>query len=155
MEVLVKYRTPTEEHITLEVSGNTASGAPYMGRAAQRAMVVQALRSAIDTNTDIRDEDNYFNLMATPNYPELQPNMVVLNADRGETAYIIGDTPLGLADSATDIQAWANNDAGAVSTGEAGLVTRNTYLGLFYPSGITNDLSGNEVVVPASRMMLR
>jgi hypothetical protein len=126
-----------------------------MGRNAQRAMVVQALRASIDTNTDIRDEDNYFNLMATPNYPELQPNMVVLNGDRGDTGYIIGDTPLGLADSATDIQAWANNTAGAVSTGEAGLVTRNENLGLFYPSGITNDLSGNEVVVPASHMMLR
>ena len=146
---------PTITSTWVTVSGNSANGAPYMGRAAQRAMVVQALRSAIDTNTDIRDEDNYFNLMATPNYPELQPNMVVLNADRGETGYIIGDTPLGLSDSATDIQAWANNDAGATSTGETGLVTRNTYLGLFYPSGITNDLSGNEVVVPASHMMLR
>jgi len=146
---------PTETASWVTVSGNRADGSPYMGRSAQRAMVVQSLRSAIDTNTDIRDEDNYFNLMATPNYPELQPNMVVLNADRGETGYIIGDTPLGLADSATDIQAWANNDAGAVSTGEAGLVTRNTYLGLFYPSGITNDLQGNEVVVPASHMMLR
>ena len=146
---------PTETAAWVTVSGNKADGSPYMGRQAQRAMVVQSLRSAIDTNTDIRDEDNYFNLMATPNYPELQPNMVVLNGDRGDTGYIIGDTPLGLADSATDIQAWANNDAGAVSTGEAGLVTRNTYLGLFYPSGITNDLSGNEVVVPASHMMLR
>jgi len=146
---------PTETASWVTVSGNRADGSPYMGRNAQRAMVVQSLRSALDTNTDIRDEDNYFNLMATPNYPELQPNMVVLNNDRGETGYIIGDTPLGLADSATDIQAWANNDADAVSTGEAGLVTRNTYLGLFYPSGITNDLSGNQVVVPASHMMLR
>jgi hypothetical protein len=146
---------PTETAAWVTVSGNQANGSPYMGRNAQRAMVVQALRSAIDTNTDIRDEDNYFNLLATPNYPELQPNMVVLNADRGETGYIIGDTPLGLADSATDIQAWANNTAGAASTGEKGLVTRNTYLGLFYPSGITNDLQGNEVVVPASHMMLR
>jgi len=146
---------PLYSYTWVSVSGNNADGVAYMGRNAQRALVVQALRASIDTNTAIRDEDNYFNLMATPNYPELQPNMVVLNADRGETAYIIGDTPLGLADSATDIQAWANNDAGAVSTGEAGLVTRNTYLGLFYPSGITNDLSGNEVVVPASHMMLR
>ena len=146
---------PQQTDAWVTVSGNKADGSPYMGRQAQRAMVVQSLRSAIDTNTDIRDEDNYFNLMATPNYPELQPNMVVLNADRGETGYIIGDTPLGLQDSATDIQAWANNDAGAVSTGEEGLVTRNTYLGLFYPSGITNDLNGNEVVVPASHMMLR
>ena len=146
---------PTQTDAWVTVSGNKADGSPYMGRQAQRAMVVQSLRSAIDTNTDIRDEDNYFNLIASPNYPELQPNMVVLNADRGETGYIIGDTPLGLTDSATDIQAWANNDAGAVSTGEEGLVTRNTYLGLFYPSGITNDLNGNEVVVPASHMMLR
>lgn len=146
---------PTETNAWVSVSGNQTNGAAYMGRKAQRAMVVQALRSAIDTNTSIRDEDNYFNLMATPNYPELQPNMVVLNADRGETAYIIGDTPLGLPDDATQIQAWATNAAGASSTGEEGLVTRNTYLGLFYPSGITNDLNGNEVVVPASHMMLR
>jgi hypothetical protein len=146
---------PEFSYTWVTVSGNNSKGVAYMGRNAQRAMVVQALRASIDTNTAIRDEDNYFNLMATPNYPELQPNMVVLNNDRGETGYIIGDTPLGLADSATDIQAWANNDAGATSTGEAGLVTRNTYLGLFYPSGITNDLQGNQVVVPASHMMLR
>jgi hypothetical protein len=93
--------------------------------------------------------------MATPNYPELQPDMVVLNGDRGETAYIIGDTPMRLSDSATDIQAWANNEAGATSTGEEGLVTRNTYMGLFYPSGLSTDLDGNLVAVPASHMMLR
>ena len=146
---------PEFSYTWVSVSGNQSNGAPYMGRNAQRALVVQALRASIDTNTAIRDEDNYFNLIATPNYPELQPNMVVLNADRGETAYIVGDTPLGLPDSATDIQAWATNAAGATSTGENGLVTRNTYLGLFYPSGIANDLDGNEVVVPASHMMLR
>jgi hypothetical protein len=93
--------------------------------------------------------------MACPNYPELQPNLVVLNADRGETGYILGDTPMRLADSATEIQAWATNAALATSTGEEGCVTRNTYLGLFYPSGIAADLSGNLVAVPASHMMLR
>jgi hypothetical protein len=81
--------------------------------------------------------------------------MVVLNADRGETGYILGDTPMRLPDSATAIQAWATNAAGATATGEDGLVTRNTYLGLFYPSGIAPDLSGNLVAVPASHMMLR
>jgi hypothetical protein len=126
-----------------------------MGRQAQRNMVVQSLRSTMDTNYDIRDEDNFFNLMATPNYPELQPNMVVLNADRGETGFIIGDTPLRLPDDATAIQAWATNAAGATSTGEDGLVTRSTYMGLFYPSGIAPDLSGNLVAVPASHMMIR
>jgi hypothetical protein len=146
---------PAQQDAWVSVSGLQSNGSPFMGRKAQRAMVVEALRSAIDTNLAIRDEDNFFNLMATPNYPELQPNMVVLNADRGETGYIIGDTPLGLPDQATDIQAWATNAAGATSTGEEGCVTRNTYMGLFYPSGIAPDLSGNLVAVPASHMMLR
>jgi len=146
---------PQQTSAWVTISGNQSNGAAYMGRQAQRAVVVKALRSSIDTNTAIRDEDNYFNLMAAPNYPELQPNMVVLNGERGDTGYILGDTPLRLPDSATAITAWANNDAGATSTGEEGLVTRNEYLGIFYPSGIANDLSGNEVVVPASHMMLR
>ena len=146
---------PTIRSTWVSVSGLQSNGSPYMGRKAQRAMVVEALRSAVDTNTAIRDEDNFFNLMATPNYPELQPNMVVLNSDRGETAYILGDTPMRLPEDATAIQAWATNAAGATSTGEEGCVTRNTYLGLFYPSGIALDLSGNEVAVPASHMMLR
>ena len=146
---------PEVSYTWVSESGLQSNGAPYMGRQAQRNMVVKSLRSVIDTNTDIRDEDNFFNLMATPGYPELQPNMVVLNADRGETGYIIGDTPMRLAPNATDIQAWATNAAGATSTGEAGCVTRNTYLGLFYPSGITSDLSGNLVAVPPSHMMLR
>jgi len=146
---------PEFSYTWVSESGLQSNGSPYMGRQAQRQMVVKSLRSVIDTNTDIRDEDNFFNLMATPAYPELQPNMVVLNADRGETGYIIGDTPMRLPANATAIQAWATNAAGATSTGEDGCVTRNTYLGLFYPSGITSDLSGNLVAVPASHMMLR
>jgi hypothetical protein len=146
---------PSETNAWVSVSGLQSNGSPYMGRKAQRALVVESLRAVLGTNTAIRDEDNYFNLMATPNYPELQPDMVVLNADRGETGYIIGDTPMRLADDATAIQAWATNAAGATSTGEEGCVTRNSYLGLFYPSGIAPDLSGNLVAVPASHMMLR
>lgn len=146
---------PTQKDAWVSVSGLQSNGAPYMGRKAQRAMVVQAMKQAIDTNTAIRDEDTFFNLIATPNYPELQANMIALNADRGETAFIIGDTPMRLAEDATAIQAWATNAAGATSTGEDGLVTRSTYMGLFYPAGLTNDLSGNEVVVPASHMMIR
>jgi hypothetical protein len=126
-----------------------------MGRYAQRNMVVKSLSSVVDTNTDIRDEDNFFNLIACPYYEELQPNMVVLNADRGDTGYILGDTPMGLKANATAIQAWATNAAGAPRTDEEGCVTRDTYLGLFYPSGLTTDLQGNLVAVPPSHMMLR
>ena len=146
---------PTYTDTWVTVSGNMADGSPYMGRKAQRAMVVQSLNAAIATNTAIRDEDNFFNLLATPNYPELQPGMITLNNDRGQTGYILGDTPMRLPDSATAIQAWANNEAGATSTGEEGLVNRDTYMGLFYPSGIATDLQGNQVAVPPSYMMLR
>jgi hypothetical protein len=146
---------PTVKNAWVSASGLQSNGAPYMGRKAQRAMVVASLKAAIDSNLEIRDEDNFFNIMATPNYPELQANMIALNGDRNETGYIIGDTPLRLPDTGTAIAAWATNAAGVTSTGEDGLVTRSNYMGLFYPSGLTNDLSGNAVVVPASHMMLR
>jgi len=146
---------PSYSYTWVTVSGLQTNGAAYMGRKAQRNMVVQAMRSAIGTNLTIREEDTFFNLMATPNYPELQPDMVALNNERNNTAYIIGDTPLRLPDQATAITNWANNTAEAASTGEDGLVTRDEYMGLFYPSGITTDLSGTAVVVPASHMMLR
>lgn len=139
----------------VSASGLQANGAPYMGRKAQRSMVVMAMRAALDANSAVRDEDNAFNILACPNYPELQPNMIALNNERGNTGFIIGDTPMRLADDATAIQAWANNAAGAVSTGEDGLVSRDSYLGLYYPSGLTSDLSGNLVAVPASHMMIR
>ena len=146
---------PNEKNAWVSVSGLQSNGAPFMGRKAQRAMVVKAMRAAIDTNSALRDEDNAFNLIAAPNYPELQPNMVVLNNDRGQTGFIIGDTPMRLPENATAIQAWATNAAGATSTGEEGLVTRDTYMGLFYPSGIAPDLAGNLVAVPPSHMMIR
>ena len=146
---------PSSKDAWVSASGLQSNGSPYMGRKAQRAMVVKAMRAALDSNTAVRDEDNVFNLITAPNYPELQPNMIALNNERGETGFIVGDTPMRLPDDPTAIQAWATNAAGATSTGEDGLVTRNTYMGLFYPSGITNDLSGNLVAVPPSHMVLR
>jgi len=146
---------PTQKDAWVTISGNQTNGAAYMGRKAQRAVVVQSLRSAIDTNFDVRDESFPFTLMATPNYPELQQNMIVLNADRGDTAFIVGDTPMRLSDSATAISSWAINLAGASSTGEDGLVNRSTYMGLFYPSGLAPDFEGNLVAVPPSHMMMR
>ena len=146
---------PTVKNAWVTTSGLQNDGSPYMGRKAQRSMVVQALTASISTNQTIREEDNFFNLMATPNYPELQPQMVALNNERGNTAYILGDTPMRLSDQATDIEAWAKNTAGAASTGETGCVTRDEYLGLFYPSGLSTDLTGTPVAVPPSHMMLR
>jgi len=149
------YWSPMATGTWYSVSGLQSNGAPYMGRKAQRNMVVEALNAIIASNTAIRDEDNFFNLIATPNYPECQAAMIELNQARNDTGYILGDTPLRLPEDATAIREWATNAAGASSTGEDGLVTRNEYMGLFYPSGTAVDLTGNNVVVPASFMMLR
>ena len=146
---------PTYSYTWVSASGLKADGSAYMGRKAQRAMIVQSLKAAIGTNMQIREEDTFFNLIVCPGYPELQPDMVGLNNERNNTAYIIGDTPLRLNDQATDLTAWATNAAGATATGEEGLVSRDQYLGIFYPSGITSDLTGAAAVVPASHMMLR
>jgi hypothetical protein len=146
---------PLVSYAWVSASGLTADGSAYMGRKAQRAMVVAALKAAIGTNQTIREEDNFFNLIAAPGYPELMADMVALNNDRHNTAYIVGDTPLRLADQATALTNWATNAAFATSSGEDGMVTRDSYLGVFYPSGITTDLSGSPAVVPASHMMLR
>ena len=146
---------PLYTYTWVSVSGLAPDGSAYMGRKAQRALVVQSLKAAIATNMTIREEDNFFNLVAAPGYPELQPDMIALNNERNQTAFIVGDTPLRLPDQATAITNWATNANGATSSGEEGWVTRNTYLGVFYPSGITTDLTGASVVVPASHMMLR
>ena len=145
---------PQYPYTWVSVSGLKNDGSAYMGRKAQRNLVVEALKAAINTNTTIREEDNFMNLLAAPGYPELQPDMVVLNNDRHNTGYIIGDTPLRLADNATGLTQWATNAAGATETGEEGWVTRDEYLATFYPSGITSDLSGTPAVVPSSHMML-
>lgn len=126
-------------------SGNQDDGSPYMGHKAQRRMVVKALRAAIDSNTEIREEQYTYNLIACPGYPELLSNMTALNNDRANTAFIIGDTPLDLAPDTVELTNWSNNIA----------TTADIYTGVFYPAGLTNDLNGNEVVVPASHMALR
>jgi hypothetical protein len=135
--------------------GNRADGSPYMGRLAQRQVIVQAMKGAIDTQDTLREEQVEFNLLAAPNYPELVPNMVALNNERSNTGFIIGDTPLRLPPNATDIVAWSTDNNGlGFSTGD-GLVSNDTYLGVFYPSCQTTDLTGSQVVQPPSHMMLR
>lgn len=136
-------------------SGTKSNGSLYAGRKAQRAVVVAAMKSAVDANTDIREEQRQFNLIAAPGYPELLSNLVTLNVDRKETAHIIGDAPFRLTDNAANIQTWSKNSNAAEDNGEDGLVTNNEYMSIYYPSGFSNDLAGNSIVVPASHMILR
>ena len=144
---------PTETNAWVTASGNKNDGSPYMGRQAQRALIVQALKAGVDTSTGAREEQRVFNLIASPQYPELLPNLVALNNERNNTAFVVSDTPLRLAPE--DILPWAsNNDGLGLSTAD-GLITRDVYSGVFYPSCQTTDTTGSAVVQPPSHMMLR
>ena len=137
-------------------SPNNEDGSGSFGRKAQRGVVVAAMKSAVDTSSEIRDEERRnFNLIAAPGYPELMSNLVNLNIDRGVTAFVVGDTPLRLPSDATSLTNWGTNANLVTDNGDDGVVTYDEYLATFYPNGFTTDLSGSNAVVPASHMMLR
>lgn len=139
----------------LTASGNRNDGSPYMGRQAQRALIVAALKSGIDSSTSLREEQNQFTLLACPQYPELAVNMIALNNERGNTGFVVQDTPLRLSPVGADIIGWASNNNGAGYLTGDGLTTPDRYAGAFYPSCQTTDLSGTVVVQPPSHMMVR
>ena len=136
-------------------STNKSDGSGCFGRKAQRQVVIKQLKSEIDTNQAIREDQRGYNVITCPGYPETIQNMINLNTDRNFTSFVIGDTPFRLEGTATAITDWANNSSGATDNSEDGLVSSSDYLGVFYPSGYSTDNSGNKIVVPASHMMIR
>ena len=146
---------PTETNTWLTVSGNKDNGAMYAGRQAQRKLVVAAMKSGIDTSLTAREEQNQFNLIAAPAYPELATNMVALSNERANTLFVLGDTPMRLGANGTDLLTYATNNGGLGLSTDDGLTIGSAYAAVFYPSCQTTDLSGNTVVAPPTHMMVR
>lgn len=146
---------PVVKSTWLTASGNKADGSMYAGRQAQRKMVVAAMKSGIDTSTAAREEQNQFNLIAAPAYPELTPNMIALSNERANTLFVVGDTPMRLAIDGNSLVNWATNNNGEGLPTEDGNIATSNYCGVFYPSCTTTDLGGNTVVQPPSHMMMR
>jgi hypothetical protein len=144
---------PAETNAWVTQSGNKSDGSPYMGRQAQRAIIVAALKAGIDASTTAREEQLVYNLIACPQYPELTQNLVALNNERNNTAFVVADTPLRLTPE--EVPAWATNNNGLGLPALDGLTTGSVYAGTFYPSCQTTDLSGSPVVQPPSHMMVR
>ena len=163
VDVLARNHRYGDEEMTdyyparwVSYAANQINGAGSFGRKAVRQVVLAALNAEINGNTDLRDEESrIFNLMACPGYPEAITALVGLNYDRGQTAFVVGDTPARLTPDATTLSNWGNNTANAAVNGDDGLITTDAYLGVFYPWGYTTDLLGNNIVVPPSHMMLR
>jgi len=146
---------PAVTNTWLTASGNKDNGSMWSGRLAQRQLVVQAMKSGIDTSLAAREEQNGFNIIATPAYPELTPNMIALSNERNNTLFVVGDTPMRLGPDGNSLVEWATNNNGLGLITEDGNSSTSNYCGVFYPSGQTTDLSGNSVVVPPSHMMVR
>ena len=140
--------------IWINKAGNKPDGSPYMGRKAQRQVVVTALQASFTSNDEIKAESRFFNLIACPGYSETYDEMIALNTARKETAFIILDAPFRLK-TPSEVSNWMSNSANATTNGEDGLVSSSTYSAVYYPSALSTDLSGNNVVVPASHVALR
>jgi hypothetical protein len=130
-------------------SGNKTDGSMYAGHQAQRSMIIEAIKSAIDGNTQIREDQFEYNLILAPGYPEAISNMVALNNDRANTAFVIGDTPMTLSTNVVGLTNWSNGVT------EGGLTTADPYLAVYYPSGLATDVQGNTICVPPSHAALR
>ena len=146
---------PSQKNTWLTASGNKNDGSMWSGRQAQRQIIVAAMKSGIDTSLSIREEQVDFNLIATPAYPELTPNMIALSNERSNTLFVVADTPLRLEASGNSLVNWATNNGGLGLITQDGQIATSNYAGAFYPSCQTTDLSGNTVVAPPSHMMVR
>jgi hypothetical protein len=136
-------------------SGNNPGGVPYMGAAAQQIVIVRGIQAQITSNEEIRADDLYFNLIAAPGYVEAIDEMLVLNDDRKDTAFVLGDTPFTLSATGTSLQNWATNKSSAFGNGADGLVSVSKYFAAWYPSGLSTNVDGTDVVVPPTHMALR
>jgi phage tail sheath protein FI len=132
-------------------ASNAATGAGSFGRLAQRKVVSSAMQASTSSST-LREETVQFRLIAAPGYPELMDEMVTLNTDRNETAFVIADSPF--RKNPTEAIAWVQG-TDAAENGEDGLVSKSTYAAAYYPSVLTTDpVSGASVVAPASHSVL-
>ena len=126
-------------------------GSGSFGRHAQRAVVVAAMQASA-AGTELREETVAFSLIAAPGYPEMTDEMVTLNSDRNETAFVIIDAPFRVSPS--EAVNWVNG-VGVTANGESGLATKNTYSAVYYPHALTtNPSTGDNVVAPASHIAL-
>jgi hypothetical protein len=139
----------------LTASGNKDNGSMWSGRLAQRQIIVQAMKSGIDTSVTAREDQTQYNIVATPAYPELTPNMIALSNERNNTLFVVGDTPMRLGPDGNSLVAFATNNNGLGQPNGDGNILTSNYCGVFYPSCQTTDLGGNTVVQPPSHMMVR
>lgn len=136
-------------------SGTDLDGSALFGREAQRKLVVESMAAAIVGNETLRAETIEFNILAAPGYVEMLDELVTLNVDRRETAYIVTDVPARLAPDATSVNEWAQNMNNAPSNGSKGRTTGYDYAAQYMGWGLGTNVDGKEVCIPGSSIALR
>jgi hypothetical protein len=174
----VKVWDPTYEPVMMQDSNSVAvipvafdesthrrwkpvAGARF-GRKAIRHMVVTALQAAVAANEEIRSESIRYDLIVAPGYPELYDDLVSLNSDIDETAFVISDVPFRMIPSGVAVGSeitvtdWKENASDAATTGELGF-TSSGYgqAAWWYPHGLSTNTDGLDVMVPSSTIALR
>jgi hypothetical protein len=132
------------------------------GRLSQRDVVVEALQAVFVSNQDMRAEANYYQLIASPGYPELYDEMVALNSDNNEVSFVCCDVskfmvPDGIP-SGREVTAaeWITNANNVVATGERGFASGgNSFAAFWYPWCLATNVDGEDVFQPATHIALR
>jgi len=130
---------------------NHADGSGSFGRYAQRKVIATRMQAAIVGNTELEDQTRPFTLLCAPNYPELTGELNNLNANRGETGFVVIDTPMRKAPN--EVVTWVNGN-NAVEDGEDGLISKNRFSAVYYPAVRTTTPTGDTVTVPPSHAVL-
>jgi len=139
-------------------SGKRYNNIPYFGRKAQRNVIISSIKSAIDSNVEIREDQRYFNLLVCPGYPEVTVNLIALNNDRRNTGFVLADSPMGQSSNSTMLQNYLTNALQEPNDTEDSLVTKDSYTAVFYPgAAITNGIDGStgQIAVPITHAILR
>jgi hypothetical protein len=110
--------------------------------AERRASIVTSFQAMLSTNQDIRAETLDYNLIVCPGFPEVDDDLItfVSSQDIGEEVFIISAPPYNV------------NPEAAVTWGTSLTSDRkfSKLISYNYPHGITANLDGTDVFVPAT-----
>lgn len=130
-------------------SGNAEDGSGLFGADAQRKMIVDALKGAINSSQELRSLEYDFFYACCPGYPEVDVALDELNSDKKEMFYIVSDTPKTLKPTVRAITDWGKGGNG--SHGLEGRTLRSMYMTRQYPPmGMSSNVDGTSVAVPTS-----
>lgn len=127
---------------TITVSNALVSGSLGASDVERRAAIVTALQATINGQQDVRSEVYEYNLILCPGYHETVDEMLQLNRNIRDEAFVVADTPV-------------NKDADQVVLwGKTSARQRSTSVAYYYPWGLASNLDGKDVVCAPSGIAL-